>query len=57
MGIEPTRDLIDPTLVLKTRSATRHQSPPRMPEFIITLIAIIQFPPKSVNVFHFKISN
>ena len=28
MGIEPTRDLIDPTLVLKTRSATRRQSPP-----------------------------
>ena len=29
MGIEPTRDLLGPTLVLKTRSTTRHQSPPR----------------------------
>jgi hypothetical protein len=29
MGIEPTRDLLDPTLVLKTRGTTRHQSPPR----------------------------
>ena len=29
MGIEPTRDLIDPTLVLKTRGTTRHQSPPQ----------------------------
>lgn len=28
MGIEPTRDLIGPTLVLKTRGTTRHQSPP-----------------------------
>lgn len=28
MGIEPTRDLISPTLVLKTRGTTRHQSPP-----------------------------
>ena len=30
MGIEPTRDLIGPTLVLKTRGTTRHQSPPQM---------------------------
>ncbi len=29
MGIEPTRDLISPTLVLKTRDTTRHQSPPQ----------------------------
>jgi hypothetical protein len=29
MGIEPTRDLLDPTLVLKTRGTTRHQSPPQ----------------------------
>ena len=28
MGIEPTRDLISPTLALKTRGTTRHQSPP-----------------------------
>jgi hypothetical protein len=28
MGIEPTRDLIGPTLVLKTRGNTSHQSPP-----------------------------
>ncbi len=29
MGIEPTQDLLGPTLVLKTRSATRRQSPPQ----------------------------
>ncbi len=29
MGIEPTQDLLGPTLVLKTRGTTRHQSPPR----------------------------
>ena len=29
MGIEPTRDLISPTLALKTRGTTRHQSPPQ----------------------------
>jgi hypothetical protein len=29
MGIEPTRDLLDPALVLKTRSTTRRQSPPQ----------------------------
>lgn len=28
MGIEPTQDLLGPALVLKTRSATRRQSPP-----------------------------
>jgi hypothetical protein len=28
MGIEPTQDLLGPTLVLKTRGTTRHQSPP-----------------------------
>ncbi len=30
MGIEPTRGLLDPTLVLKTRGTTRHQSPPQI---------------------------
>ena len=29
MGIEPTQDLLGPTLVLKTRGTTRHQSPPQ----------------------------
>ncbi len=29
MGIEPTRDLLGLALVLKTRSTTRHLSPPR----------------------------
>lgn len=30
MGIEPTQDLLGPTLVLKTRSATGRQSPPHL---------------------------
>ena len=34
MGIEPTRDLLDPTLVLKTRGTTRHQSPPQRFTFL-----------------------
>ena len=29
MGIEPTRDLLGPTLVLKTKGTTRHQAPPQ----------------------------
>ena len=29
MGIEPTQDLLGPTLVLKTRGNTSHQSPPK----------------------------
>jgi hypothetical protein len=43
MGIEPTRDLLDPTLVLKTRGTTRHQSPPQwfIPKFnCLQLMAI-----------------
>ena len=37
MGIEPTRDLISPTLALKTRGTTRHQSPPQ-PKHVLCLI-------------------
>ncbi len=39
MGIEPTRDLLSPTLVLKTRGTTRHQSPPQ--RFFVILSHII----------------
>ncbi len=38
MGIEPTRDLFGLTLVLKTRSTTRHQSPPLDTSVFIYLI-------------------
>ena len=47
MGIEPTRDLLDPTLVLKTRGTTRHQSPPRW--FISYFDSIIIYPLDPVN--------
>ena len=48
MGIEPTRDLIGPTLVLKTRGTTRHQSPPRRFSLILP-VTIVTHPPRPVN--------
>jgi len=48
MGIEPTRDLIGPTLVLKTRGTTRHQSPPQTLSLILPDI-MISNPPHRVN--------
>ena len=47
MGIEPTRDLISPTLVLKTRGTTRHQSPPKIS--LILSDSIIVYPLNPVN--------
>jgi hypothetical protein len=41
MGIEPTRDLLGPALVLKTRSTTRHQSPPRSSSIILPPTIVI----------------
>ena len=49
MGIEPTWDLLSPTLVLKTRGTTRHQSPPQKILFIILMNTIIYNPFRSVN--------
>ena len=48
MGIEPTRDLLSPTLVLKTRGTTRHQSPPQT-IFIYLPPPIVIHPPYPVN--------
>jgi hypothetical protein len=48
MGIEPTRDLLGPTLVLKTRGTTRHQSPPRRFSLILPVTIVIH-PPRPVN--------
>ena len=47
MGIEPTRDLISPTLALKTRGTTRHQSPPH--RFFVLSDTIVINPPCPVN--------
>ena len=47
MGIEPTRDLISPTLALKTRGTTRHQSPPYI--FPILSATIVMNPLCPVN--------
>jgi hypothetical protein len=47
MGIEPTKDLLDPTLVLKTRGTTRHRSPPHT--FPLFFDDIIYYSLRSVN--------
>ncbi len=56
MGIEPTRDLISPTLALKTRGATRRQSPPQLSIILPYTIIINPLCPVNEFVPHLKLA-